>query len=329
MSNNNADREVILSISHVDISFDVGGKKKFVAVKDANFDIYKGETFALVGESGSGKTTLGRAIMRINPCSNGEILFEGKRISGKISREEDRNVVRNIQMIFQDPAASLNERATIEYCISEGLYNFHLYKNEEERIAKVDQALKDVGLLPEHKSRYPHEFSGGQRQRVGIARALIMNPKLIIADECISALDVSIQAQVINLLHDLQERMGLTYLFIAHDLNIVKYISDRIAVMYLGSMVELATSDELYANTLHPYSKALLSAVPIPDPKLEAQKKRQIIEGDVPSPINKPKGCAFSSRCPLACDKCRQSAPTLKEAAPGHFVACHLVEAQS
>ena len=181
MSNNNADREVILSISHVDISFDVGGKKKFVAVKDANFDIYKGETFALVGESGSGKTTLGRAIMRINPCSNGEILFEGKRISGKISREEDRNVVRNIQMIFQDPAASLNERATIEYCISEGLYNFHLYKNEEERIAKVDQALKDVGLLPEHKSRYPHEFSGGQRQRVGIARAMIMDPKLIVA----------------------------------------------------------------------------------------------------------------------------------------------------
>ena len=187
MSNNTADREVILSISHVDISFDVGGKKKFVAVKDANFDIYKGETFALVGESGSGKTTLGRAIMRINPCSNGEILFEGKRISGKISREEDRNVVRNIQMIFQDPAASLNERATIEYCISEGLYNFHLYKDEEERIAKVDQALKDVGLLPEHKSRYPHEFSGGQRQRVGIARAMIMDPKLIVADEPISA----------------------------------------------------------------------------------------------------------------------------------------------
>ena len=201
MSNNNADREVILSISHVDISFDVGGKKKFVAVKDANFDIYKGETFALVGESGSGKTTLGRAIMRINPCSNGEILFEGKRISGKISREEDRNVVRNIQMIFQDPAASLNERATIEYCISEGLYNFHLYKDEEERIAKVDQALKDVGLLPEHKSRYPHEFSGGQRQRVGIARAMIMDPKLIVADEPISALDVSIRAQVLNLMN--------------------------------------------------------------------------------------------------------------------------------
>ena len=246
MSNNNADREVILSISHVDISFDVGGKKKFVAVKDANFDIYKGETFALVGESGSGKTTLGRAIMRINPCSNGEILFEGKRISGKISREEDRNVVRNIQMIFQDPAASLNERATIEYCISEGLYNFHLYKDEAERIAKVDQALKDVGLLPEHKSRYPHEFSGGQRQRVGIARAMIMDPKLIVADEPISALDVSIRAQVLNLMNKLKAEKNLTYLFIAHDLSVVRFIADRIAVIHLGEIVEIADSETLF-----------------------------------------------------------------------------------
>ena len=204
MSAENNAREVILSIKHVDITFDTGHKKKLVAVKDANFDIYKGETFALVGESGSGKTTLGRAIMRINPCSAGEILFEGKRISGKISREEDRNVIRNIQMIFQDPAASLNERATIEYCVSEGLYNFHLYKDEAERIAKVDKALQDVGLLPEHKSRYPHEFSGGQRQRVGIARAMIMDPKFIVADEPISALDVSIRAQVLNLMKQFQ-----------------------------------------------------------------------------------------------------------------------------
>ena len=272
MSNNNADREVILSISHVDISFDVGGKKKFVAVKDANFDIYKGETFALVGESGSGKTTLGRAIMRINPCSNGEILFEGKRISGKISREEDRNVVRNIQMIFQDPAASLNERATIEYCISEGLYNFHLYKDEEERIAKVDQALKDVGLLPEHKSRYPHEFSGGQRQRVGIARALIMNPKLIIADECISALDVSIQAQVVNLMKDIQEETQCAYLFIAHDLSMVKYISDRIGVLHLGYMVESGTKEEIFSHPIHPYTKSLLSAIPHPNPVVEKHR---------------------------------------------------------
>lgn len=246
MSNNTADREVILSISHVDISFDVGGKKKFVAVKDANFDIYKGETFALVGESGSGKTTLGRAIMRINPCSNGEILFEGKRISGKISREEDRNVVRNIQMIFQDPAASLNERATIEYCISEGLYNFHLYKDEEERIAKVDQALKDVGLLPEHKSRYPHEFSGGQRQRVGIARAMIMDPKLSWRTSRISAHDVSIRAQVLNLMNKLKAEKNLTYLFIAHDLSVVRFIADRIAVIHLGEIVEIADSETLF-----------------------------------------------------------------------------------
>lgn len=303
MSNNNADREVILSISHVDISFDVGGKKKFVAVKDANFDIYKGETFALVGESGSGKTTLGRAIMRINPCSNGEILFEGKRISGKISREEDRNVVRNIQMIFQDPAASLNERATIEYCISEGLYNFHLYKDEEERIAKVDQALKDVGLLPEHKSRYPHEFSGGQRQRVGIARAMIMDPKLIVADEPISALDVSIRAQVINLLNELRESMGMTILFIAHDLSVVKYFSDRIGVMYFGNMVELATSDELFAHPLHPYTKSLLSAIPLPDPEGERGRKRIRYN-------------------PLTDHETTTEEPEFREVCPGHFVRC-------
>jgi len=243
MLNNNAEREVILSISHVDISFDVGGKKKFVAVKDANFDIYKGETFALVGESGSGKTTLGRAIMRINPCSNGEILFEGKRISGKISREEDRNVVRNIQMIFQDPAASLNERATIEYCISEGLYNFHLYKDEAERIAKVDQALKDVGLLPEHKSRYPHEFSGGQRQRVGIARAMIMDPKLIVADEPISALDVSIRAQVLNLMNKLK-KSGIGVMFVSSELPEVLGMSDRIIVMCSGRITGELSRDE-------------------------------------------------------------------------------------
>ena len=301
MSNNNADREVILSISHVDISFDVGGKKKFVAVKDANFDIYKGETFALVGESGSGKTTLGRAIMRINPCSNGEILFEGKRISGKISREEDRNVVRNIQMIFQDPAASLNERATIEYCISEGLYNFHLYKNEEERIAKVDQALKDVGLLPEHKSRYPHEFSGGQRQRVGIARAMIMDPKLIVADEPISALDVSIRAQVLNLLSKLQKERNLTYLFIAHDLSVVRFICDRIAVIYKGRLQELAGAEQLFAHPFHPYTRALLSAIPQPDPVSEKQKKLVVYD---------PSCHGYDDYNP----------PQWEELEPGHFV---------
>ena len=300
MSNNAAEREVILSISHVDVSFDVGGKKKFVAVKDANFDIYKGETFALVGESGSGKTTLGRAIMRINPCSSGEILFEGKRISGKISREEDRNVVRNIQMIFQDPAASLNERATIEYCISEGLYNFHLYKDEEERIAKVDQALKDVGLLPEHKSRYPHEFSGGQRQRVGIARAMIMDPKLIVADEPISALDVSIRAQVLNLMNKLKAEKNLTYLFIAHDLSVVRFIADRIAVIHLGEIVEIADSETLFQCPLHPYTISLLSAVPMPDPVVERTRRAIVYD---PSKLD------------------QSGAPrTLREIRPGHFV---------
>lgn len=300
MSNNTADREVILSIKHVDVSFDVGGKKKFVAVKDANFDIYKGETFALVGESGSGKTTLGRAIMRINPCSSGEILFEGKRISGKISREEDRNVVRNIQMIFQDPAASLNERATIEYCISEGLYNFHLYKDEAERIAKVDQALKDVGLLPEHKSRYPHEFSGGQRQRVGIARAMIMDPKLIVADEPISALDVSIRAQVLNLMNKLKAEKNLTYLFIAHDLSVVRFIADRIAVIHLGEIVEIADSETLFRCPLHPYTISLLSAVPMPDPVVERTRRAIVYD---PSKLD------------------QSGAPrSLREIRPGHFV---------
>lgn len=300
MSNNN-DKEVLLSVKHVDISFDIGDKKKkFRAVKDANFDIYKGETFALVGESGSGKTTLGRAIMRINECSKGEITFEGKRISGKISPEEDRNVVRNIQMIFQDPAASLNERATIEYCISEGLYNFHLYKDEEDRVAKVDRALESVGLLPEHKSRYPHEFSGGQRQRVGIARAMIMEPKLIVADEPISALDVSIRAQVLNLMNKLKAENDLTYLFIAHDLSVVRFIADRIAVIHLGRIVEIADSETLFKYPLHPYTISLLSAVPMPDPLIEKNRK------------------------PIVYDESKRDHsgphPVLQEIRPGHFV---------
>ena len=296
---NDTEREVILSVKHVDISFGTG-KKKFVAVKDANFDIYRGETFALVGESGSGKTTLGRAILRINPCSAGEILFEGKRISGKISREEDRNVVRNIQMIFQDPAASLNERATIEYCVSEGLYNFHLYKDEAERVAKVDKALKDVGLLPEHKSRYPHEFSGGQRQRVGIARAMIMDPKFIVADEPISALDVSIRAQVLNLMNKLKADKNLTYLFIAHDLSVVRFIADRIAVIHLGEIVEIADSETLFSCPLHPYTISLLSAVPMPDPIVERTRRAIVYD---PSKLD------------------QSGAPReLREIRPGHFV---------
>ena len=298
----NEDREVILSIRHVDVTFETGHKKKLRAVKDANFDIYKGETFALVGESGSGKTTLGRAIMRINPCSAGEIVFEGKRISGKISREEDRNVVRNIQMIFQDPAASLNERATIEYCISEGLYNFHLYKDEEDRIAKVDRALESVGLLPEHKSRYPHEFSGGQRQRVGIARAMIMDPKFIVADEPISALDVSIRAQVLNLMNKLKAERNLTYLFIAHDLSVVRFIADRIAVIHLGEIVEIAESETLFKYPMHPYTVSLLSAVPMPDPLVEKNRKHIVYDPSQLDQSGEPR--------------------EMRELRPGHFIYC-------
>ena len=317
----------ILQVEHLTKFFSVGPHAEVHAVDDVNFTLRRGRTFGLVGESGCGKSSCARTIIRIYEPSQGKIIFNGQDIA-HLKPRQMQPVRRNMQMIFQDPYASLNARMTVRDIIAEPLKAHHVCKSKQEVDEKVFAMLNRVGLTAEHAGRYAHEFSGGQRQRVGIARALACNPEFIVCDEPISALDVSIQAQVINLLHDLQERMGLTYLFIAHDLNIVKYISDRIAVMYLGSMVELATSDELYANTLHPYSKALLSAVPIPDPKLEAQKKRQIIEGDVPSPINKPKGCAFSSRCPLACDKCRQSAPTLKEAAPGHFVACHLVEAQ-
>ena len=270
MSNN---KEVLLSVKNVDIVFAKEEKARFRAVKNANFDIYKGETFSLVGESGSGKTTIGRAIMRINELDKGEIIYKGQRISGKISKELDTEVTRSIQMIFQDPAASLNERANIDYCVSEGLYNFHLYKDEEDRVRKVDEALKSVGLLPEHKSRYPHEFSGGQRQRVGIARAMVMEPEFIVADEPISALDVSIRAQVLNLMNKFKKEKGLTYLFIAHDLSVVRFISDRIAVIHLGRIVEIAETEELFKHPLHPYTISLLSAVPMPDPQIEKAKK--------------------------------------------------------
>ena len=238
---NSENKEVLLSIQNLDVVFG-RGKKAFKAVDNVSFDIYKGETLSLVGESGSGKTTIGRAIVRINPCSAGAIYYDGKKISGKLSRKDDREVIRKIQMIFQDPAASLNERATIEYIISEGLYNFHLYKDEKDRIAKIEQITKDVGLLPEHLTRYPHEFSGGQRQRVGLARSIVMEPEFIVADEPISALDVSIRAQVLNLLKKFQKERGLTYLFIAHDLSIVRFISDRKKLF-------------VYSPSLHDYSK--------------------------------------------------------------------------
>ena len=287
MTDNN-EKDVIISLRNVDISFG-RGKKAFKAVSNASFDIYRGETFSLVGESGSGKTTIGRAIIRINQCSAGEILFNGQRISGKLSHSLEREVIRKIQMVFQDPAASLNERATIEYIISEGLYNFHLYENEKDRIEKIEKIIQEVGLLPEHLTRYPHEFSGGQRQRIGLARAIVMEPEFIIADEPISALDDSIRAQVLNLLKKFQKEKGLTYLFIAHDLSIVRFISDRIAVIHKGDIVEIAPSEELFNHPLHPYTKSLMSAIPVPDPLIEKNKELFIYDQSMHDySINKP-----------------------------------------
>ncbi|RKV66452.1 MAG: ABC transporter ATP-binding protein, partial [Streptococcus sp.] len=271
--------EKLVEVKDLEISFGEG-KKKFVAVKNANFFINRGETFSLVGESGSGKTTIGRAIIGLNETSKGEIFFDGKQINGKKSRKESSEIIRKIQMIFQDPAASLNERATVDYIISEGLYNYHLFENEEERIQKVKNIIHEVGLLSEHLTRYPHEFSGGQRQRIGIARALVMQPDFVIADEPISALDVSVRAQVLNLLKKFQKELGLTYLFIAHDLSVVRFISDRIAVIYKGVIVEVAETEELFNNPIHPYTKSLLSAVPIPDPILERKKVLKVYDPD-------------------------------------------------
>ena len=264
-------REVLLSLRNVDITFGKGDSA-VKAVKNASFDIYKGETFSLVGESGSGKTTIGRAVIRVNPCAAGQILYKGVPISGKIPRSLDREVIRNIQMVFQDPAASLNERATVDYIVSEGLYNFHLFENEADRVQKVKNMITEVGLLPEHLTRYPHEFSGGQRQRIGLARAMVMEPELVVADEPISALDVSIRAQVLNLLKKFQEERDVTYLFIAHDLSIVRFISDRIGVIYKGNIVEVAEAEELFDFPMHPYTRSLISAIPIPDPILEKNK---------------------------------------------------------
>ncbi len=298
MSDNNQ-KEPLLEVKNLQVTF--GERKhKFVAVNDVSFNIYKGETFGLVGESGSGKTTIGRSVIRINPVSGGEIRYKGERISGKISKELDTRLTRQIQMIFQDPMASLNERAKVDYIISEGLYNCGRHLSEAERKAEVEKVLTDVGLLPEFASRFPHEFSGGQRQRIGIARALIMQPEFIIADEPISALDVSIRAQVLNLLSELQEKRGLTYLFVAHDLSVVRFISDRVAVIRKGALVELAETEQLFAHPLHPYTRALLSAIPMPDPIAEKNKKLIVYDPDQHDySVNKPSWC---------------------EIEPGHFV---------
>ena len=269
--------EVILSVKDLEVTFG-SRRKKFVAVKGVSFDIYKGETFGLVGESGSGKTTIGRAIIRINPTSGGEVIFKGEKINGKISRSLDKRVTQQIQMIFQDPMASLNERAKVDYIVSEGLINVKKGISRQERTSKVSQALSEVGLLPEFASRFPHEFSGGQRQRIGIARSLIMEPEFIIADEPISALDVSIRAQVLNLMSRLQKERGLTYLFIAHDLSVMRFICDRIAVIHKGVIVELAETEKLFAHPLHPYTRALLSAIPMPDPDSEKKKVLEVYD---------------------------------------------------
>ena len=315
----------LVQVEHLKKYFQVGRGKVLHAVDDVTFSIPKGTTLGLVGESGCGKTTVGRTLVGLYQPDGGKITFDGQDIT-HLKGKEKRAITRRMQMVYQDPYASLNPFFTVGEIITEGLEIHNIGESKKERMEIAYDLLNRVGLHREHANRFPHEFSGGQRQRIGIARALAIEPEFIVCDEPISALDVSIQSQVINLLHDLQEKLGLTYLFIAHDLNIVKYISDRIAVMYLGNVVELASSDELYKNTLHPYSQALLSAVPIPDPSAEAQKHRIIISGDVPSPINTPKGCNFAGRCPKACDQCKESKPPLQEITPGHYVACHLVQ---
>ena len=298
-------KEPLLQVRDMEVTFGKG-KKKFVAVKGVTFDIYKGETFGLVGESGSGKTTIGRAIIRINPISAGEVTFKGQRISGKISRQLDKQVTQKIQMIFQDPMASLNERAKVDYIVSEGLINVHPNISKEDREAAVSKALSDVGLLPEFASRFPHEFSGGQRQRIGIARSLIMEPEFIIADEPISALDVSIRAQVLNLMSKLQKERGLTYLFIAHDLSVMRFICDRIAVIHKGVIVELSETEKLFAHPLHPYTRALLSAIPMPDPESEREKVLEVYD---PS-----------------CHHYETDKPVWTEIEPGHFIMANQEE---
>lgn len=309
----------LIEIKNLKKYFNIGGQP-LKAVDDLNLDIYPGETVGLVGESGCGKSTAGRTIIRLYEATEGEVLYNGTNIYDNNSNEMAK-IRKDIQLIFQDPYASLNPRMTVEEIIGEPL-TIHGELTGKRKRERILELLKLVGLNPEHINRFPHEFSGGQRQRIGIARALALNPKFIVCDEPISALDVSIQAQVVNLLKDLQKSMGLTYLFIAHDLSMVKYISDRILVMYLGNMMELCESEELYEEPLHPYTQALLSAVPIPNPKLK--RERIVLQGDVPSPINPPSGCVFRTRCRHAMDICAQKKPDWKEAKPGHFVSCHL-----
>ena len=294
------------------------------AVDGLTFDIHEGETFGMVGESGCGKSTTGRAILQLHKPTAGNVYYENTELT-TASTQTMQSMRRNMQIIFQDPYASLNPRMTVGSIVSEPL-DVHNIGTPDERRERVQDLLRLVGLNPYFVNRYPHEFSGGQRQRIGVARALALEPKFIVCDEPISALDVSIQAQVVNLLEKLQDELGLTYLFIAHDLSMVRHISDRVSVMYLGKMVELAERDELYENPLHPYTKALLSAVPVPDPATEAKRQRTILEGDVPSPLRPPSGCRFHPRCPVAEEICSQENPEWREVSDGHWVACHLVK---
>lgn len=298
------------------------------AVEDVSFSINKGETLGLVGESGSGKTTVGRCILQLYNPTGGDVWFNGERLNG-LSTSEMRPYRREMQIIFQDPYGSLNPRMTCGNIVGEPLIIHKLTSTKGEYRDRVAELLTTVGLSPYMSDRYPHEFSGGQRQRIGIARALAVDPSFIVCDEPVSALDVSIQAQVINLLEELQETLGLTYLFIAHDLSVVRHISERVAVMYLGHVVEVATREELYENPLHPYTKALLSAVPIPDPIAETTRERIVIEGDIPSPINPPEGCVFHTRCPSMIEDCKEAMPALKEVSQGHFVSCIRAEGYS
>ncbi|MBT2256579.1 ABC transporter ATP-binding protein [Priestia megaterium] len=313
----------LLEVKQLSKYFPITNKQVLKAVDGMSFHISKGETFGLVGESGCGKSTAGRTIIGLYNRTSGEVLYKGKNVH-ELSEKEKFAFHRNMQMIFQDPYASLNPRSTVKEIISEPMEVHGLYSNKKEMLNRVYELLEDVGLNRDHANRYPHEFSGGQRQRIGIARALALNPECIIADEPISALDVSVQAQVVNLLKKLQKEKGLTYLFIAHDLSMVKHISNRIGVMYLGHLVELTTSSELYQKPLHPYTQALLSAIPIPDPDVEDNRKRIVLKGELPSPINPPSGCVFNARCPLTVAACKTQKPEWQEVEENHFVACHL-----
>lgn len=317
-------KNVLIEVKDLSKHFNVGRNLVLKAVDDVTFNIYKGETFGVVGESGCGKTTCGRTVLGMYDATKGQVLYEGEDIHS-MDKKERFDFKKKAQYIFQDPYASLDPRMTIGSIIAEGM-DVHFKMTDEERQNKIDRLLNIVGLNKEHGARFPHELSGGQRQRVGIARCLAVEPEFIVCDEPISALDVSIQAQIVNLLNKLQNEMGLTYMFISHDLSMVKHISDRIAVMYLGSVAELAQADMIYEDSLHPYTQALISAIPVPDPHVGKKNVRIKIEGEVPSPINVPPGCKFAGRCPKCMDICRKETPRLREVKPEHFVACHLYD---